>query len=160
MSTTYEIPPAAVQVTLQRELDAVLSDAMEVEFAPLLEEFHGDLEAAHAEGFAGAVSPGGRAWPKLAPSTIRRKGHATILVDSGRLRASLQGRTADSIREVVDEGLGRAGLSFGTDVEYAKFHQEGTARIPQREHVGAGEELIQQFENAIADTFIRAITET
>lgn len=153
MTTTYEIPEAAIPVTMQHALDELTADAMDVHFADLLQEFHGKLEGKHAEGFASAVTPGGQAWPPLRPSTINKKGHATILVETGKLKASLTGRTGDSIREVVDEGPGRAGLSFGTDVPYAHFHQDGTLRIPQREHVGASEQTIDEFAEAIADVF-------
>lgn len=153
MTTTYEIPEAAIHVTMQHVLDGLTADAMEVTFAELLNEFHGTLEEKHAQTHTAQTTPAGNAWPPLAPRTVKRKGHSTILVETGRLKASLAGRSGDSIREVVDEGPGRAGLSFGTDVEYAHYHQDGTTRIPQREHVGASEELIDQFAEAIATTF-------
>lgn len=59
---------------------------------------------------------GGSPWPRLSPNTIagRRKGSSRILQDTGRLKTSFTHRVS-----------GR-GVSVGTNVEYAPFHQFGT----------------------------------
>lgn len=69
---------------------------------------------------------GGRpAWRPLSPATILRKGHSTILVDTGRLRESVEFKAE---REYVEVG------SFNMPERiYGEFHQKGTDRIPQRE---------------------------
>lgn len=70
------------------------------------------------------------AWPPLADSTIAEKERggwpSDPLIRTGDLKASLTdpGRAADS---------GPRHLIYGTDVEYALFHQEGTSRMPQRQ---------------------------
>lgn len=68
---------------------------------------------------------GGQKWKPLAPSTNKRKGHAKILIQTGLLAASIFFKTLQSTP-------GRAVIGVGTDVEYAKYHQHGNARLPQR----------------------------
>jgi phage gpG-like protein len=65
----------------------------------------------------------GNPWPPLAPSTIAAKerlgfGNRPMLVRRGILRGSLAGRNSDSIYKVS-----RFDLLFGTETEYAKYHQ-------------------------------------
>jgi phage gpG-like protein len=71
-------------------------------------------------------SAGHGAWPSLAESTIRQKGHGDILVDSGELRRSLTdpGRAMQKSART---------MSYGTDVDYARYHQEGTPKMPMRQ---------------------------
>ena len=101
---------------------------------------------------------GGRAWAPLAMSTILRKEHGAILVDSGRMYESLTtpNGTADTIWETGDTWL-----RFGTSVPYAHWHQTGTRRMPARPHVGCdqlaadmiarilGEAVVDQIGDAI-----------
>ena len=75
--------------------------------------------------------PGGP-WPPLAASTVAKKGHATILLESGRLIASLTGRTADSILDVA-----RLSMRYGTQVPYAKYHEAGEG-VPERAFMPEG----------------------
>lgn len=70
-------------------------------------------------------------WPALADSTIRRKeGRWPLdpLIRTGDLKSSLvdPGRAADS---------GPQHMIWSTDVDYARFHQEGTSRMPMRQVV-------------------------
>jgi len=75
-------------------------------------------------------SRGEGAWPALAASTLMRKEAggwpSDPLVRTGDLKASLTdpGRAADT---------GPRHMIYGTDVDYAQFHQEGTRRMPQRQ---------------------------
>ena len=66
-------------------------------------------------------------WPPLAESTKRRHGNHQILRLTGRLEASLTSLDATDVRG--------EGVSYGTDVDYAVFHQEGRGN-PTREVVG------------------------
>jgi phage gpG-like protein len=79
----------------------------------------------------GTYASGG--WAPLAPSTLARKAALgqgdRILVATGELRDSLTRRTGggNALREVTPSSL-----VFGTTVPYARFHQQGTGRMPQR----------------------------
>lgn len=95
--------------------------------APAFYAITKQLEGIESEQFASEGGRGGAAWAALSPATVAAKGHDTILVDTGDMRASLTGRTQHSIRKV---GMQR--LIFGSSVGYVGFHQHGTARMPQR----------------------------
>jgi phage gpG-like protein len=70
------------------------------------------------------------AWPPLAEATLARKAAGgwpeDPLIRTGDLKASLTdpGRAADA---------GPRHMIYGTDVDYAIFHQEGTSRMPARQ---------------------------
>lgn len=133
-------------------------DFLAATFTNELERFQRTLEEAHLGGFHSGMSPTTEQWAPLAPSTVKKKGHATILVDTGKLQRSLTDAGAeDAIRDIIAEPP-QHGLVFGTSVEYAGFHQFGTVRIPQREHVGMGEEELDELVNLVADGVVRALT--
>lgn len=123
------------------------------DYKAILGLMQNDLEDVHGQWFSQAKSPAGRKWPALKPATVKRKGHDTILVDTGKLKASLEGRSGDSIREIVSEGMNH-GLSFGTSVEYSIYHQEGGQHLPQREHVGINDEILDDFAERVAERTI------
>lgn len=112
------------------------------------ERFEGTL-------FEGEKAPDGTPWAPLAASTVKRKGHDVILSDTGKLGTSLLGESGDSIRDVGDRHL-----TFGTDVEYSGFLQEGTGKMPGREHVGLSEEMVDLTAEYIADGAVVALNRT
>ena len=59
-------------------------------------------------------------WAPLKPSTIAMKGHAQILVDTGRMRNSFRFRSSRSL------------LVFNNTTPYLQFHQFGTSKMPRR----------------------------
>src|SRR4051812_28252858 len=75
-------------------------------------------------------SRGEGAWPALSESTLSQKSEggwpADPLVRSGDLKASLTdpGRAAQT---------SPTEMSYGTDVPYAGYHQDGTSKMPQRQ---------------------------
>lgn len=125
-----------------------------INYEPAMISFLGVLETAHQGYFDRSESPGGDPWPPLAPYTVRRKGHDTILVETGRLRSSLTRRGRDAIRETSHRGL-----IFGTEVPYAYFHQDGEG-VPQREHVGMNEETLQILLDDVLDATVEGLKQT
>lgn len=61
------------------------------------------------------------AWTPLAPSTIKRGRHPPPLTDTGKGR-----------RGVVVAAGQNAGVRITIAVRYMLYHQDGTAKIPQR----------------------------
>jgi phage gpG-like protein len=49
------------------------------------------------------------------------------------------------------------GMLFGTDVEYAIFHQEGTSRMPARPPVGLSETTLQTIVDGVADAAVQSM---
>lgn len=79
-----------------------------------------------AEQFATSGARSGRPWQPLADSTIKRKGSATILVDSGALRDSFIYGDDQNIWDVSDDYL-----HWGSANEYGAYHQGGRG-VPER----------------------------
>lgn len=144
---------------LENVVQGVVDQFGDIDYTPELEQQQEKLQRRHQSYFEGQTNPSGRAWPALSPRTIARKGHDTILFESGRLRDSLIADSADSIREVTREGSGNQhGLAFGTTVPYSIFHQEPTT-LPQRQHVGLNEEATNALAEDIADATVRGLQE-
>lgn len=72
----------------------------------------------------------GNRWKENAPATIKQKGHKIML--TGKLYPPKPIRLRNSLR--VE--LSRMGIELGTVLDYAKFNNEGTDRIPKREFLG------------------------
>lgn len=130
-------------------IEGMNGEAQNASFKEVFDHFLNTLEEKHRSGFESQQSPTGEAWRPLAPSTVKRKGHDTILFETGKLKASLTGKAAEAIRESTAKDM-----TFGTSVEYAGFHQRGTSTIPQRVHVGASENSLKLLEDGIADFIV------
>lgn len=118
-----------------------------------------DLRKRHRRYFDREISPHGRKWKPLAPSTIERKGHDRILFETGRLRRSLIQQTSDSvvkIRRMRGRQLGT--ITFGTKVPYAQYHQYG-GRLPIRKHVGFSIRAGREYRRILHKEIIRALKE-
>jgi hypothetical protein len=129
------------QQDLNRLFDSVVEGFRALSFQQMFLEEQRMMAELHMGYFLSATGPGGAKWPPLATSTIEKKGHATILVDTGRLVGSLNNAQggADGIRETVDDfGGAGAGFSFGTDVPYSVFHDRPIGQ-KHRQHVGIDE---------------------
>lgn len=102
------------------------SDQLQLVF----EKARAELAAANAANFAANGLPSGGAWAPLDPQygvwkSIRFPGRPTM-VRSGRLFESLTTLT-DSANKINGSTA-----QFGTTVEYARFHQRGTFKMPKR----------------------------
>ena len=72
---------------------------------------------------------GGGSWEHLKPSTIKKKGHSTILLHTGRLRDSMTiPKNPDQIFRVTADGF-----IFGSRVPWAGAHDRGEGGMPRRE---------------------------
>lgn len=86
--------------------------------------------------FTHNVNPDLQAWPT---SKAAQKRGTITLYDTGRLFRSLQ---------LFSSGPNTR--SIGTDVPYAIYHNEGTARLPKREFLGFGGEDISLAARVVA----------
>ena len=146
--------PEDVDEAIQGVYDAITESLQEVNFQEAFEtKVFPAIETAERGYFASETDSSGQAWAPLAASTIAKKGHDIILVETGALRASLVGVTGDSIRDAgADFGV------FGTSDPKAMFHQEGTSRMPARPPVGVSEELLETIAGIIGDAVIAQIS--
>ena len=156
--------PSVFVIEDQQDLDRLFSElAEDFGATPMRELMEGEVaevDEETRERFANQVASNGEAWAPLAPSTVKRKGHARILMETGRLGVSLSEAThPDAVVEIVDEP-GQGGFSRGTAVEYAGFHQTGTARMPARPPVGVSEEYCDGFAERAADHLVEHLKRT
>jgi phage gpG-like protein len=112
------------------------------DLVPLWELFKPVMSEIEEEQFA---SQGHGEWPPLAESTLRYKSGGEMLVESGALKSSL-----------VDPGqaaqTGPMQMTWGTDVEYAHWHQDGgtiAGRPPQRKVLDVRAEDRQKLERVM-----------
>lgn len=98
---------------------------------PFLDSAAGFLVATMGDQFSGEGSRTG-GWaplsPRYAADKARRWGSKPILEASGAMKASLTGTGGRNISRQI----GGDTLEFGTSVPYARYHQTGTSRMPQR----------------------------
>jgi len=141
----------------------LLSAAAVKDLRPVWEDLYddflqGEKSVFAAEGNAGSPtremgsSGSWGPWAPLNPDYAARKqaqGYGTkILVRTGRLKGSLTERShADAVFQPRE-----LGMSLGTRVPYAGYHQTGTSRMPAREPIRINEaqarrwmRLIQKF---------------
>lgn len=119
----------------------------EADYSRTFTEFMPELAAMEAGMFAGEYDSNLEDWPALAESTIKRKGHDRILVETGALRESLvQIGGPDNVHEAFEKGM-----VYGTSDAKALFHQFGTSRMPKRSPVGITDEVMDKLVNVVAD---------
>lgn len=93
-------------------------------FRPLFEYARLELQRANAENFAAGGLPSGKRWkPEEEPDP------APLMRETGSLFRSLTNLFGRPNR------IGATSAEFGTKVEYAKFHQYGTSKMPSRKIV-------------------------
>lgn len=87
-------------------------------------------------------------WPPLAPATIARKATGdSPLLETGALLGSIT-HNVDAMSNITSEAY------IGTDLEYAKYQEFGTSRIPARPFLGGA---IMQEENHIPEIVHKAL---
>ncbi len=131
---------------LETSLGAADYSEMFREFMPQLAEFEAGM-------FAGEYSSNLDAWAALKPSTVKKKGNDRILVNTGTLRESLvhlggSGNIAEA---------GARSMLFGSEVEYATFHQSGTGKMPARPPIGICDETLDKICEQVAETTINQL---
>lgn len=123
-------------MSIQVTVDVDASEAIELvksvkratrQYVVVFEEARVFLETAYAANFAGrGIEVGGwapyGAWTPMV-------GQPAALFRTGRLLESLA-----SLRGAPND-IGPKSATFGTNVPYAKFHQDGTRQMPMREIV-------------------------
>jgi|GEM_PF-3119063 phage gpG-like protein len=126
-------------------------DGMSLE--TVLQESLQDIAEYEAGMFAGEFASDLSPWAPLAVSTVKRKKHDRILIDTGALRESLVHiGGAGNIASATERGL-----IFGTEVPYAGFLQDGTSKMPARPPVGVSEETLDKLCDRIADDTVKQL---
>lgn len=120
-------------------------------YRPVFEKSRLYLEAANAANFtAGGLPVGG--WAPLSPRYAAWKathyGFAPLMVRTGALAADLA-----SLRGAPNK-IGDKEAEFGTNLDYAGFHQTGTFNMPKRQVVYEPAGFTLKVERDIVDHLI------
>jgi phage gpG-like protein len=115
---------------------------------PILEAFAAELRQMEQDLFD---AQGGGKWPPLAASTIERKGHDTILVDSGALEKSLVDEHAEGhLEEIIgNELLFGTNLTSDDGTYYPGLLRSGTKNMPARDPLIFQEQDLRRFSKAV-----------
>jgi phage gpG-like protein len=145
-----------VTITLDRlpaELRRLDVDPAALDLSRAMRESSDYLSERAAERFESGHDPDGGSWPALRPATVKRKGHAQILVDKGLLAAAMSAFAAPgAIRDI-----GPRSLEHGADTPYGAFHQEGTPTLPKREFAGVSDQDADHIADLVADEAVRQL---
>lgn len=103
-----------------------------------LERIRPDITTLMEQQFASEGTRLGEAWAPLAPSTVARKGHGSILEDTMQMFTAWTNPDAeDGYERVTDQTYRRGVTGFAADKTV--WHTEGTSRgLPSRPVLGAG----------------------
>jgi phage gpG-like protein len=95
--------------------------------------------------FRDETDPWGHRWEPLKRPRRNSKGNDKILQDHGVLRASV---TARGARGNV-ERHGPQFLEWGTNIDYAPYHQDGTRKMVARKFLGVGPALRRKIDHLV-----------
>lgn len=85
---------------------------------------------------------------KLAPSTVRRKGFSTILIETGQLLNSIEVKKVGTTYLVQVKNVRHKG-SESTVSEIATYLQQGTDRMPARPFFGITKKKLTEIVNSV-----------
>lgn len=111
-----------------------------------------EKEQFRSEGSAGSSGK----WKPLSKAYAARKlkqyGAKPILERTGRLMKSLTGETGDTVYQPT-----KSELAIGTSVPYARHHQRGGGRLPQRKPISLSETQRRRMQLAIQRGMVREL---
>jgi len=111
-----------------------------------------DLRRLNAANFASDGVASGKKWNALDTEyhawKIRHHGGTPTMIRTGDLYRDLTTLSGS------ENYIGHKNAAFGTDLEYAKFHQTGTRFMPARKIVFAPEIFQKRLGNKIADHLV------
>lgn len=127
-----------------------------VHAAPVIQRIYKDLLKNTATQFYSQGRRAGGSWKKLAPSTVRRKGHSAILQDTKALIHSVT-RPGATYQIWHDT---EAGFVFGTDRPHAEVHQHGDRRghVPARPFLVVTEGDVRRWDRWMMEHITRSFT--
>ncbi len=117
--------------------------------AAVREKFAAETAPQHVVNMGGAEAEAGNPWAPLAETTVRKKGHDIILIDTGALEDSVH-HEVDGDRVLVGTDIAEGGTG-----PYPVFLQEGTAQMPARPFMGVDDEDLERIAEQAA-TYLEA----
>jgi len=111
----------------------------------IAKEVAAGIEVLISKEFASETDPYGRAWARLLPQTVRRKGGDTRIL-----------RRTDAMASTVEvDPTSGSGVAITMSVPYASAHQTGTKHMVARKVLPDGSDLPSEWKNMIHDAATR-----
>lgn len=119
-----------------------------------LQEWTEDTKQELSDMMHGQKSPDGTPYAPLSPVTVKRKGHAKALFETGALHESVKGAGSGHIERVTHHEV-----TLGTNHEkkgrpVASILHYGAGRIPGRPFVGVTHKMADNAAKLVADGLI------
>jgi len=102
------------------------------------------------------ITHGSGSWPPLSPAYARIKGTrgAGLLRLTDKMFRSVTTRGSQNVARLRRRGFGMEYI-FGTDVDYAKFHQFGTSKMPQRKVIDVTDSQKRDLQKTVAEITVK-----
>jgi hypothetical protein len=166
-SITYRGSPADFRAEVDRLMRCLAGEAADPRVDEIkrrmAEVLLGKIHEAYQLKKVGGTDDLGVQWPELSPVTVRRKGHATIMVEEGDTLESLRpasGHPNQILR------LGPGWLEVGSDrstpggIPIISLHSRSHGRTPARPILPAdGVELPASWVEAMGQVLLEALTQ-
>jgi phage gpG-like protein len=124
---------------------------------PVFRWAQNELERANSRNFGTSGMPVGN-WKRLDAQYAAWKAvnipGAPRMFATGKLFRSLTNMSAHGVSVITDKSA-----EFGTSVEYAKFHQYGTTKMPKRKIVYTPKEFSRDFRMKTVDHIVEGIVD-
>ena len=144
-------------IGISGDMFADVADVVErTDYSALLREFRYSIAREKAEMFENQADVHGNPWAPLAESTIKKKGHETILIETSALRTSLVDVDGEGNFNEVDSHS----LTYGSTVPYALVHEQAHGNRPARPTLGMSESLTAEFEQKVLDRTIEEMNKS
>ncbi len=144
------------QKDFPKYLNSLTEDFKRIDYTKALNAVYEVQRKKVSRNFLTQSDAAGKPWDPLRPSTVAKKGHSRILVDSARMVLSVtRPAHGDQIKDI--SGRAPAFLVYGTSVEWAGFHQDGTSKIPQREFLAIDDETVDKMADVVADAIVEEL---
>ncbi len=146
---------AAGRVLNLSSFAATLAGAGVVHFGPILRAVAVSLQAFSKERFDTATDPWGQPWkPLKKPSKKRGGASAKPLRDTGLLMGSLTARSGQG----HTEEYGPTSLVWGSALDRAGWHNEGTRTIPARPFLDVSPQLEERLARLVGNLVVEQLT--
>jgi phage gpG-like protein len=148
-------PPVRVDIEVRIEkVQNLIADIQDrcTDVKPVFRWAHQVLKKTFAENFTSQGLPVG-GWSPLDPEyaawKARRLPGAPTLIRSGELFRSLSELSDPSVNEI-----NKLSATFGTGLNYAKFHQYGTNKMPKRQILFIPQSFADEFAEKLANYIV------
>ncbi len=141
------MPGVGFELTLSVEIDRMAGVVGKLDFHEPLKQVGFMLAGYAKQSFDAQASPDGSPWAPFKRTPSRKRGgkSAKLLRDTGLLMASYQGGNGHA------EDITALSLTWGSNLDRAGWHQDGTRTIPARPQAGLTPLIAQDIGDLVSE---------